>query len=144
MIVMMGSLVKAGDIHNECMDNTHSTVDAVECALSYYDRLDATLDRLWQALLETYDEQDTQEPTYETNKILVAALHDERQAWEKYKEKACQFFAAHEEIDGTFVPIFGSMGKAYEFPACRGSVIEQRIEILRLQLCEFNDNELCD
>jgi len=142
---MMSHLAGADEIYAKCVEAAETGLDAGACAHAYYERLDAELDKLWQGLSAAYSQDDGEELWDEDDKIVWVELYNEQQKWEEYRKSACQFFAAIREVeDGGYVRIFGTMGRDHHFPACYGRVVEQRIEILRLQLCEFTNSELCD
>jgi len=140
-ILVMVQRASADAIYDKCIEEAQTGIDATVCAYDAYDRLDGELGKLQQDLLKQHGEN-SHEPLEDYEKIVLSHLHDEQEKWEEYRKSACQFFGATEEVNGTHIRIFGSMGLQYQFPACYVRVIEQRIEILRHQLCpEFDPRD---
>jgi len=98
----------------KCIDATKSNMEWQQCGETELKRQEARLNAAWKQAFACFE-----------GEAMAAAKQsflDEQRLWVKWKDASCNFYG-----DGQ---AFGREGQVLSYPACRASVIQQRMRFL--------------
>ena len=96
--------------YDQCVDKTSTNVEWSRCGTAYLKRLDDDLNIAWKKAASSLDDKQSR-----------TDFLREQQAWIKFKDASCKFYA-----NGSF----GREGQVLHYVGCRAAIIEARISNL--------------
>lgn len=118
-IIMGASPALADKAYDRCINASSSNADWSVCGAEYLSRLDDQLNETWQRVFPALSDDGQ------------ALLRTEQRAWNAFKEESCLYYGSAD---------YGREGQVLQLPACRGEIIEQRIQYLE-ELGAFGGTE---
>jgi uncharacterized protein YecT (DUF1311 family) len=108
----------ADDEYKACIDKTVTNTEWAECGGDYIKREEKKMNEVWGKLMEIVEDE------------TKTSLQAEQEAWEAFRETACQFYAD---------PVaFGREGQVLSFPSCVAETVAARTLQLRDYLREID------
>ena len=107
--LLWSSPALADGIYEQCIKSTSTNTEWASCGAAYLKRLDNALNAAWKKTVSSLDAKSR------------AQLLREQQAWIKFKDASCQFYANGD---------FGREGQVVHYVECRAAIIEARISDL--------------
>jgi Uncharacterized protein conserved in bacteria len=108
-LLLWASPALADGIYDQCVKGTSTNTGWASCGAAYLKRLDNALNAAWKNTVSSLDGKSR------------AQLLREQQAWIKFKDASCQFYANGD---------FGREGQVVHYVECRAAIIEARISDL--------------
>jgi uncharacterized protein YecT (DUF1311 family) len=118
LLLWLAAPAAADEQYTACIDATVNNDEWARCGGGFIEREEAAMDKAWLRLMETTDGDTTE------------ALKQEQDAWERFREKACQLYSDPNA--------FGREGQVLSYPSCVAEVVASRTKQLKAYLGEID------
>ncbi|PPC94846.1 MAG: hypothetical protein CTY33_02870 [Methylotenera sp.] len=108
--------------YSNCMEKGSTNSEWSTCATKEIAFQEKALNNAWSEVAKEMK-------TYSQN--AFKSLLNEQRAWIKYKDEACQYYAA---TDDGGSPTFGREGTALHYGLCKATIIAERVNYLKVAI----------